>query len=163
MHNVVILSKKHNGAFRLTSGMSQLEEGTALNTHNKLIDKFLIRLLQKQTGRITRWVNGHQKQRWLAMSLLKIESRLNKIKNYRKLSLLKIAIKNAISNVPKKPLQNFNSNTNVSRLKKQKINLGLDITLPDSTIINYLINKGYVVLINDNGTIPLEIKSLQEI
>jgi len=46
------------------------------------------RLIEQKTGKIKHWVNGLQVERWLSVSLLDIEPRLNKIQNYKYLHLL---------------------------------------------------------------------------
>jgi len=46
------------------------------------------RLVQQKTGKIKNWVNGKQIERWMILSLLDIEERLNKIHNYKRLNLL---------------------------------------------------------------------------
>ena len=65
------------------------------------------RLIEKRTHRVTRWTNGIQKHRWLATALLEMEPRLNKIRNYKKLSLLKNALKEEVKNRSKKPLRDL--------------------------------------------------------
>jgi putative transposase len=44
------------------------------------------------TRRVSRWTNSHQKHRWMATALLDIEPRLRKIKGFRYLPLLRLAI-----------------------------------------------------------------------
>ncbi len=48
--------------------------------------------IRRKCGRITRWVNSDQRHRWLAGALLEIESGLNKIQHWKKLTVLKKAI-----------------------------------------------------------------------
>jgi hypothetical protein len=44
------------------------------------------------TRRVSRWTNSHQKHCWMATALLDIEPRLRKIKGFRYLPLLRLAI-----------------------------------------------------------------------
>ncbi|WP_176236436.1 hypothetical protein [Candidatus Hakubella thermalkaliphila] len=48
------------------------------------------------------WKNSNQKQRWLASALLDIEPRLNRVKGYRYLPQLRLALQREIQkrNVP---------------------------------------------------------------
>lgn len=48
--------------------------------------------VEKVCGRVTHWKNSSQKQRWLAAALLDIEPRLRKIKGYRHLPKLRLAL-----------------------------------------------------------------------
>lgn len=48
--------------------------------------------IRRKCGRITRWVNSDQRHRWLAGSLLEIESGLNRIQHWKKMPVLKKAI-----------------------------------------------------------------------
>lgn len=52
--------------------------------------------IRRKCGRITRWVNSDQRQRWLAGALLEIENSLNKIHHWKKLTVLKKAITSCI-------------------------------------------------------------------
>ncbi|MBU1627785.1 transposase [bacterium] len=67
------------------------ELGTSLKTTN-CIESVMAQIGQK-TDRVDYWKNSNQKQRWLATALLDIEPRLRKIKGYRHLPLLRIALK----------------------------------------------------------------------
>jgi putative transposase len=78
------------------------------------------RLIEKRVQRITRWTNGLQKHRWLAAALLEIEPRLNKIRNYKKLSLLKNALKEEVKSISKKSLRNLTIRP-AGRIVKSKI------------------------------------------
>jgi len=49
--------------------------------------------LQRRTGRVTRWHTSDQRQRWVATALLEIEPRLNKLKGYKYLPMLRMAMK----------------------------------------------------------------------
>lgn len=48
--------------------------------------------LGRLTRNVTRWRNGDQKQRWVASALLDIEPRLRRVKGYRALPQLRVAI-----------------------------------------------------------------------
>jgi len=48
----------------------------------------------KYTGKVTRWMDSNQKYRWTVMACLEMEQRMHKVANYKKLYLLKIALKN---------------------------------------------------------------------
>jgi transposase-like protein len=61
------------------------------------------RLIQQKTGKIKYWVNGKQIERWFALSFLDIENRLNKIQNYKHLTLLTTKLKEITK--PKKAYQ----------------------------------------------------------
>ena len=52
----------------------------------------LMSLIDQKTGKVDYWRNSNQKQRWLATALLDIEPRLNRIRGYRYLPLLKQAL-----------------------------------------------------------------------
>ena len=80
---------------------------TSLSTTNCIEN--INRLVQQRTGKVKRWVDGKQKQRWLAVSLLEIEPRLNKIRKYKKLSLLQDALKIEINKKYSEPLLDLKS------------------------------------------------------
>ena len=67
------------------------ELGTSLKTTN-CIESVMAQIGQK-TDRVDYWKNSNQKQRWLATALLDIELRLRKIRGYKYLYLLRIALK----------------------------------------------------------------------
>lgn len=48
--------------------------------------------VEQRTGRVDRWTNSEQKQRWLATALLDIEPRLRRLRGYRTLRQLRVAI-----------------------------------------------------------------------
>jgi transposase-like protein len=52
--------------------------------------------VEKVCGRVTHWKNSSQKQRWLAAALLDIEPRLRKIKSYKHLPKLRLALMNEL-------------------------------------------------------------------
>ena len=59
-------------------------------------------LIEQRTQKIDYWKNSNQKQRWLATALLEIEPRLNRIRGYRYLPELRIAIQSELGIVSKK-------------------------------------------------------------
>jgi transposase-like protein len=66
------------------------ELGKSLKTTNCI--ESLMALIGQKTDKVDYWKNSNQKQRWLATALLDIEPRLNKIKGYKYLPELRIAI-----------------------------------------------------------------------
>ena len=64
--------------------------GASLKTTNCL--ESLLSQVARQTGRVCRWRNSDQKQRWVASALLDIEPKLRRIKGYRHLPLLRAAL-----------------------------------------------------------------------
>lgn len=52
--------------------------------------------LRKYLGRIKRWVNPNMKARWLASSLIEAEGKMIRVNNYKKLYLLRAAIKSEL-------------------------------------------------------------------
>ncbi|GJQ33926.1 MAG: hypothetical protein HBSAPP04_27650 [Ignavibacteriaceae bacterium] len=77
------------------------------------------RLIQQKTGKIKHWVNGKQVERWMALSLLDIETRLRKIQNYKHLNLLQQKLKEATKN--KKVYQLFTSEEMAAAISSDKI------------------------------------------
>ena len=66
------------------------ELGKSLKTTNCI--ESLMALIGQKTDKVDYWKNSNQKQRWLATALLDIEPRLNRIKGYKYLPELRIAI-----------------------------------------------------------------------
>lgn len=64
--------------------------GRSLKTTNCI--ESVMALIEDKTSKVDYWVNSNQKQRWLAVSLLDIEQRLNKICGYKYLHELRVAI-----------------------------------------------------------------------
>jgi transposase-like protein len=64
--------------------------GLSLKTTNCL--ESLISQVEQRTGKVDRWRNSEQKQRWVASALLDIEPKLRRIKGYRYLPLLRAAL-----------------------------------------------------------------------
>lgn len=67
------------------------ELGKSLKTTNCL--ESIMAQIDQKTDKVDYWRNSNQKQRWLATALLDIEPRLNKIKGYRHLPELRLALK----------------------------------------------------------------------
>jgi transposase-like protein len=61
--------------------------GTSLKTTNCI--ESVMSQVDARCGKVTYWKNSLQKHRWLAASLIDIEPRLNRIRNYRHLHLLR--------------------------------------------------------------------------
>jgi transposase-like protein len=64
--------------------------GISLKTTNCL--ESLLSQIAQRTDKVCRWRNSDQKQRWVAAALLDIEPRLRRIKGYRHLPLLRVAL-----------------------------------------------------------------------
>ena len=62
----------------------------SLTTTNGLESIFA--LVEQRTGKVDRWQNSNQKQRWLAAALLDIEPRLRRLRGYRALPQLREAL-----------------------------------------------------------------------
>jgi len=58
----------------------------------------------KYTGKVTHWMDSNQKYRWTVMACLEMEQRMHKVANYKKLYLLKSALKIEAQN-RKEPLE----------------------------------------------------------
>ena len=52
----------------------------------------IMALISQKTDKVDYWRNSNQKQRWLATALLDIEPRLNRIRGYKYLPELRVAI-----------------------------------------------------------------------
>lgn len=68
-----------------------IELGRSFKTTNCLEN--INRQLENTSGRVCRWQNSNQRQRWIASALLQIEPRLNKINGYKHLGLLREKMK----------------------------------------------------------------------
>lgn len=64
--------------------------GPSLKTSNCI--ESLMSLIGQRTDKVDYWKNSNQKQRWLATALLDIEPRLNRIRGYKHLPELRLAI-----------------------------------------------------------------------
>lgn len=70
-----------------------LNLGISLKTTNCL--ESLNSLVEQRVAKVDRWRTSDQKQRWLAAALLDIEPRLRRIKGFRALPLLRVALERA--------------------------------------------------------------------
>jgi len=70
------------------------ELGISFKTTNCI--ESLMALVGQRTDKVDYWRNSDQKQRWLGAALLDIEPRLRKVKRYRYLSQLRVAIQREI-------------------------------------------------------------------
>ena len=70
------------------------ELGKSLMTSNTI--ESLNSQIGKYAGKVTRWSSSNMRGRWMAVSLMQIEKRLNRIVGHDKLNLLRIAIKNEL-------------------------------------------------------------------
>ena len=68
--------------------------GFSLKTTNCL--ESLMSQVGQRTGKVDRWRNSDQKQRWIASALLDIEPKLRRIKGYRHLPTLRAALQREI-------------------------------------------------------------------
>ena len=69
--------------------------GTSLSTTNGL--ESILALVEQRVGKVDRWTTSDQKHRWLATSLLEIEPRLRRLRGYRALPQLRVALKPGIT------------------------------------------------------------------
>jgi transposase-like protein len=70
------------------------ELGISLKTTNSM--ESLMALIGQKTDKVDYWRNSDQKHRWLAAALLDIEPRLRRVKGYRHLPQLRVAIQRVI-------------------------------------------------------------------
>jgi transposase-like protein len=68
--------------------------GKSLMTSNTI--ESLNSQISKYAGKVTRWSSSNMRGRWIAVSLMQIEKRLNRIVGHDKLNLLRIAIKDEL-------------------------------------------------------------------
>jgi len=64
--------------------------GKTLKTTNCI--ESVMALIGQRTDKVDYWRNSNQKQRWLATALLDMEPRLNRIRGYKHLPGLRLAI-----------------------------------------------------------------------
>jgi transposase-like protein len=64
--------------------------GASLKTTNCL--ESLLSQVARRTGKVCHWRNSDQKQRWVGSALMDIEPKLRRIKGYRHLPLLRVAL-----------------------------------------------------------------------
>jgi hypothetical protein len=62
-----------------------------LGTTNGL--ESILALVEQRVGKVDRWTTSDQKQRWLATTLLEAEPRPRRLRGYRALPQLRIALK----------------------------------------------------------------------
>lgn len=77
------------------------ELGTSLRTTNCIEN--LNGQLTKYIGRVKRWMHSDQRQRWVAMGLLQVEKRMNRISGRESLPLLRAALQKQIPTSPPTP------------------------------------------------------------
>ncbi len=70
------------------------ELGTSFKTTNMIEN--VNGQLERSTGRVTRWRNSDQRQRWVGTALLDIEPRLRRVKGHKHLLALRQALQEAI-------------------------------------------------------------------
>jgi putative transposase len=68
--------------------------GVSLFTTNGL--ESVMALVEQRVGKIDRWTTSDQKQRWLATVLLEVEPRLRRLRGYRALPQLRVALHQAL-------------------------------------------------------------------
>jgi putative transposase len=68
--------------------------GVSLFTTNGL--ESVMALVEQRVGKIDRWTTSDQKQRWLATVLLEVEPRLRRLRGYRALPQLRVALQQAL-------------------------------------------------------------------
>jgi putative transposase len=68
--------------------------GVSLLTTNGL--ESVMALVEQRVGKVDRWTTSDQKQRWLATVLLEIEPRLRRLRGYRALPQLRVALQQTV-------------------------------------------------------------------
>ncbi len=69
--------------------------GRSLMTTNAL--ESILALVEQRVGKVDRWTTSDQKHRWLATTLLELEPRLRRVRGYRALAQLQLAVKGIIT------------------------------------------------------------------
>lgn len=77
------------------------EMGTSFKTTN-LIESVMARV-EARTSRVDRWKTSDQKLRWCAAALLLVEKQFRRVRGYRKLNLLRGALRTNMTAVPASP------------------------------------------------------------
>ncbi|MBO6573769.1 MAG: transposase, partial [Rhodothermales bacterium] len=72
------------------------EVGKSLKTTNGIEN--LNSQLTKYIGRVKNWMSSDQRQRWVAMGLLQVEKKMNRIEGWQSLDLLRAALQQQIPN-----------------------------------------------------------------
>lgn len=70
------------------------ELGVSLSTTNGL--ESVLALVEQRVGKVDRWTTSDQKHGWLATALLGVEPWLRRLRGYRALPQLRIALRNAV-------------------------------------------------------------------
>jgi transposase-like protein len=71
--------------------------GLSLSTTNGL--ESILALVEQRVGKVDRWTTSDQKQRWLAATLLELEPRLRRLRGYRALPQLRMALGQGVTKV----------------------------------------------------------------
>jgi transposase-like protein len=96
------LETQHPGAAgSLLEGLEETLTVTRLGLNGSLLDTFkstnpiesLNSMARDVTGNVKRWRNGKMVVRWMAASLLDAETRFRRVKGYRDMPLLRIALR----------------------------------------------------------------------
>lgn len=68
-----------------------------LATHDTNGLESILALVEQRVGKVDHWTTSDQKQRWLAATLLEIDPRLRRLRGYRVLPQLRIALRQTIT------------------------------------------------------------------
>src|SRR5215470_14104198 len=95
------LETKHPGAAAsLLEGLEETLTVTRLGLSGSLLDTFkstnpiesMNSIVRTVTGNVKRWKNGNMVVRWMAAALLEAEKRFRKVKGYRDMPMLRVAL-----------------------------------------------------------------------
>ncbi len=96
------LETKHPGAAAsLLEGLEETLTVTRLGLSGSLLDTFkstnpiesMISIARDVTGNVKRWKNGKMVMRWMAAGLLDAEKRFHRVKGYRDMPMLRVALR----------------------------------------------------------------------
>jgi putative transposase len=96
------LDTKHPGAAAsLLEGLEETLTVTRLGLNGSLLDTFkstnpiesMISIARDVTGNVKRWKNGKMVVRWMAAGLLDAEKRFRRVKGYREMPMLRVALR----------------------------------------------------------------------
>ena len=96
------LETKHPGAAAsLLEGLEETLTVTRLGLSGSLLDTFkstnpiesMISIARSVTGNVKRWKNGKMVERWMAAGLLDAEKRFRRVKGYRDMPMLRVALR----------------------------------------------------------------------
>ena len=96
------LEIKHPGAAAsLLEGLEETLTATRLGLNGSLLDTFkstnpiesMISIARDVTGNVKRWKNGKMVVRWMAAGLLDAEKRFRRVKGYRDMPMLRVALR----------------------------------------------------------------------